>query len=186
LWPKGNCWYGGGIFEDNERIFLNHQPDEAEPHPKHQPEGLNVVANPDARGEDDPIYSLRLTRDGWKLTKEWVFHYKSGGFVTEQPEERVLCNPKEKYLELVMRRSLSGFCYREEYEVLNTKLGRRTPLMNAECASWDQRGRLALLSQGKLYIGRLDEDNELRQEELRDFNNQKPQEIDSPAWAKRW
>src|SRR5215208_5768777 len=35
LWAKGDCWHGGGLFQDNKTVFLNHKPEAAIPHPKH-------------------------------------------------------------------------------------------------------------------------------------------------------
>src|SRR5215469_14197390 len=71
LWPKGNCWWGGGLFQDNYTLLLNHRSHEAVPHPGHVPTRIRVVPNPEAAGEDDPLYSDRLERDGWRLQQEW-------------------------------------------------------------------------------------------------------------------
>jgi len=163
-------------------VFLNHKPEQAQLHPKHQPKRLTVVPNPNATGEDEPLYSMRLTRDGWDLVEEWKVEHEFGsGFMTEQPEVRLLHHPKGRHWQLMMRKILRGYKYWEEYEILNTKTGDQIPLINVECANWDQGGRLVLLTQGKL-----DENNELKQKELVDFNNQKPAQIDSPVWAKCW
>src|SRR5688572_26912527 len=72
LWPKGNCWHGGGLFLGKRRLLLNHRPEVALPHPNHEPaHHLDVVPNPLAQGEDEPMYAQRLTRDGWKIIQEW-------------------------------------------------------------------------------------------------------------------
>jgi hypothetical protein len=52
LWPKGDCWHGGGLFEDGKTVLLNHKPQVAKPHEKHKPRGLRVIPNPNAHGED--------------------------------------------------------------------------------------------------------------------------------------
>src|SRR5580704_3852137 len=39
LWPKGDCWHGGGLFEGPHDLFLNHRPEAAVPPPKHLPKG---------------------------------------------------------------------------------------------------------------------------------------------------
>ena len=72
LWPKGDCWHGGGLFQDNNTVILNHKPDVAKPHPNHVPHGLQVILKNHVHGEDDPLYSERLQRDGWDLKQEWV------------------------------------------------------------------------------------------------------------------
>jgi hypothetical protein len=78
LWPKGDCWHGGGLFETNARVWLNHHPAAAVPHPDHVPQGLEVVPNPDACGEDDPVHFRRLERDGWVMRQEWQGHHDEG------------------------------------------------------------------------------------------------------------
>jgi len=56
LWPKGDCWNGGGLFETNSRLWLNHHGG-SRPHPEHRPRGLEVrggklfVAEPGAGGD---------------------------------------------------------------------------------------------------------------------------------------
>ena len=57
LWPKGDCWHGGGSFKNSTIVLLNHKPNVARAHPKHKPHGLLVIPNPTACGEDDPIFS---------------------------------------------------------------------------------------------------------------------------------
>lgn len=67
LWPKGDCWHGGGLFKNNSVVLLNHKPEVAKPHKEHKPHRLLVIPNKQAHGEDDPIFSQRLERDGWEL-----------------------------------------------------------------------------------------------------------------------
>lgn len=76
LWPKGDCWGGGGMFDDNEKgITLNHPsyqmsiaPDfKLPPNFKVRPQGEYSGG-----GEDNPIMSQRLERDGWKKTQEGI------------------------------------------------------------------------------------------------------------------
>ncbi|WP_051311727.1 hypothetical protein [Zooshikella ganghwensis] len=78
LWPKGDVWGGGGLFDaDDKGITLNHRPTEME-----LGENFKLPANFRVRphgersgwGEDDPIMSHRLIRDGWiKLQKgKWL------------------------------------------------------------------------------------------------------------------
>jgi hypothetical protein len=75
LWPKGDCWHGGGLFTTNRDVFLNHRPDAAEPHPKHFPTGVRVRSSPDATGEDDGVLVPRMVRDGRKFLQNLEFDY---------------------------------------------------------------------------------------------------------------
>jgi len=80
LWPKGDCWHGGGLFETNRRLWLNHRPAAAKPHPDHLPRRLEVVPNPHAYGEDAPVLFRRLERDGWREIKSMEGCYPRSGF----------------------------------------------------------------------------------------------------------
>jgi len=69
LWPKGDAWGGGGLFEaDSKGITLNHRSSEMR-----LAEGFSLPSNFRVRphgkdsggGEDEPILSDRYIRDGW-------------------------------------------------------------------------------------------------------------------------
>lgn len=75
LWPKGDCWHGGGLFTTGRDVFLNHRPDASDPHPKHLPVGVRVRSNPDASGEDDGVLIPRMERDGWRFLQNLRYDY---------------------------------------------------------------------------------------------------------------
>ncbi|MBZ0282652.1 MAG: hypothetical protein K8L97_18065 [Anaerolineae bacterium] len=52
-------------------------------------------------------------------------------------------------------------------------------------ADFDQRGRLVLAREGKLFSASLKND-ELIYHELADFNNHRPERMEAPDWAKKW
>jgi len=70
LWPKGDCWGGGGLFENAQDLQLNHLPRDIKRLAPgfHIPSRLRVttLGQYSGRGEDDPISWLRKTRDGWR------------------------------------------------------------------------------------------------------------------------
>ena len=71
IWTKGNCWGGGGLFFSNDRLMINDFPEDIKLAPEFSmPSWLAVGSCGEwsGRGEDDPIWSCRLARDGWKLT----------------------------------------------------------------------------------------------------------------------
>jgi hypothetical protein len=186
LWPKGDCWHGGGLFENDLAVFLNHHPDQATPHPNHLPGRLKVTPNPLARGENEPLYSQRLVRDGWQLEQKWQVEFKYPvGFITHQPEVWLLPNPKQPQLKLQMTKLLSGRCYWEEYVLVDKQTKVKHVLPGDECALWDQRGRLVYAHQGKLWRV-ITHFPELQVQEIADFNGHQPEQIQSPAGAKRW
>ncbi|MCL4267397.1 MAG: hypothetical protein KJ069_29740 [Anaerolineae bacterium] len=188
LWPKGDCWHGGGHLRDNKTVMVNHRPEIMRSRPKHlPPRWMNIVANPEASGEDEPIYSRRLTRDGWRVVQDWQIEYTKSrqGFVTHQPEIRIIQHP-DRSLDLSMKRYLNGFRYYEMYALSDRKTGATVNLDNAECAQWDHQGRLAFTGSGKLHVGYLTEGAKLVTKEIADFNHQEPEEVESPSWAKKW
>lgn len=75
LWPKGDCWGGGGLFEGGA-LKLNHgsgvagentlKLDPAFRLPAHL--SMQPLSMPLGQGEDDPLRVLRMERDGW----QWI------------------------------------------------------------------------------------------------------------------
>lgn len=114
LWPKGDCWHGGGMFETDRRVWLNHRPAAAIPHPNHKPQGPKVVDNPQAHGEDDPVLWPRLDRDGWSCKQAWKVGRAGYGFVTEQPMIFHKACPN-RALTLVMNISIVEFAHHFDF-----------------------------------------------------------------------
>lgn len=151
LWPKGDCWWGGGMFTAKRALLLNHRPDEARPHPKHPAPGLKVEPNPEARGEDDPLYSRRLDRDGWQITQEWDVAWDPSRFAfhTRQPEIRARQHTHFPFA-ITMERRLEGLRYSETF-ALTGDITRPAP-EQTEWMDWDSRGRVFALSRGRLLV----------------------------------
>jgi hypothetical protein len=182
LWPLGDTWFGGGLFEDEKTVRLNHPEYRAECHPKHPPVGLRVVADP-MYFWDRTVLSERLARDGWNLLTR--VKTKIAGRHPQKWEK-----PDTK-----LRRSLflldlnDGLDRRRpfHYVVIYRKTEAEIATFEADWADWDQRGRLAYTSQGKLW--RVDFPPRGRPAEVRevaDFNALRPDPQPSPAWARLW
>ncbi|HET7584954.1 MAG TPA: hypothetical protein VFK13_08605 [Gemmatimonadaceae bacterium] len=187
LWPKGNCWWGGGLFLSNRRVLLNHRPREASFHPNHKPPAtLRVDPNPDASGEDDPLYSTRLTRDGWVVTQEWERQRPTSwkeGFRTITPERRERVHPSG-HITLRMERSFSGYRYRERFEILSA---RGAPdLTGVDWADWDRGGRLVFLRHSAVWVARVNGDSIEPPTQLIDLTDDKPTTREAPPSAHKW
>lgn len=68
LWPKGDCWGGGGLFESNLHLRLNHQASRtklADGFVLPRRFRVTPFGAYSGRGEDDPILGARMSRDGW-------------------------------------------------------------------------------------------------------------------------
>ena len=72
LWPKGDAWGGGALFQDDRTLLLNHFAGAgmrlAEGFTT--PDGFEVkpLGEHSGGGEDEPILTTRLERDGWVVT----------------------------------------------------------------------------------------------------------------------
>jgi len=190
LWPKGDCWHGGGLFESDRKVWLNHKPEVAIPHPEHMPpKGLRVQPNPDAHGEDGPVWNRRMQRDGWVLIQEGVFPFTfKKGWKTERPEIWERDRPTDG---IKLRRTLeridfevAGGPYIESF-VLALKDGSESPLKGANWADWDQKGRLVFARDGRLFMSKVSTESIL-EVQLINLNRNKPEPIETPDWAKRW
>jgi hypothetical protein len=187
LWPKGDCWHGGGLFSDNKTVVLNHRPDAAAPHPSHKPKPLRVILKKNVSGEDDPLFAERLERDGWRLEQEWKVENRGHPqmFVTTQSEVRIKSRPGG--LESIrLTRSIHGLDYAEEFTLLGPGRSFSVALDGASWADWDQQGRLVFAAGGKVMTGELRHDGSFVQRSLLDLNSSRPSPVTTPGWAARW
>ncbi|MGA2219394.1 MAG: hypothetical protein ABSG51_14985 [Terracidiphilus sp.] len=186
LWPKGDCWHGGGLFQDNKTLILNHKPDVAKPHPNHVPHVLQVILKNNVCGEDDPLYSERLQRDGWVLKQEWVVEYRGYplGYTTHQPQIREKHNLDGSML-IRLTRSIENLDYAEEFAVSNGNDSGFIQLERASWVDWDRRGRLVFARDGRIFEGQVGDGMLLNSRELVDLNSATPAPVRSPDWASR-
>jgi len=180
LWPKGDCWHGGGLFRGPHDVFLNHRPADAKSHPLHPPKGLRVMPNPQACGEDDPIRIPRMERDGWQF-KQWL-DYDYYGHRTLNP---VIMEKPNGEGDLKLRVEI----YQEPEEQwvcsIVTKKGKEFEIGLGTWADFDQGGRLVFASGGKLFSAFL-KSGEMVMDQLADFNASKPRALKAPKWATQW
>jgi hypothetical protein len=170
-------------------VWLNHKPEVAKPHPNHKPNGLRVIPNPEAYGEDEPVWCRRMARDGWSLIQEGAYPFSlRRGWKTERPEiwERLSQDGAT-----ILRRRLDAICFEKlggpyvESFWLILDSGMEMPLPRAQWADWDQSGRLIFARDGKLYSGAL-EGARIVEHELVDLNSNTPTNVEPPEWATRW
>jgi hypothetical protein len=176
LWPKGDCWHGGGLFETNRTVWLNHRPDAAKPHPKHNPKGFKIIPNPEAYGEDGPVYGRKIIRDGWIRARQGSFVGSPKGLKTDRSE---IWEKPNKNNSAVLTMELAGVNFKklgspyvERFALV--KDNNTVPLGEADWADWDQRDRLVLARDGKLFAANI-KDGQLSLSELADFNASSPE-----------
>lgn len=203
LWVKGDGWGGGGLFESEYTLLLNHRPDTAEmvlaedfKTPKDfkvRPFGLRS-----GWGEDDPIYDERLKREGWILSqgkvaqedfnaKTWIIYdppiiyRKNIGKDVIYTLEMKITGFKEK----------DGPWYVLEYGVSNSKTNEYINLGRADWADWDKNNDLLYSVDGKLFRLKPDKKQKFqynleKSKEIADFSNLAFEEKITPDWAKKW
>jgi hypothetical protein len=187
LWPKGDSWWGGGAFADNRTLLLNHRPHEAEPHPEHRPRGLRVVPDPDACGEDDPLYGRRLERDGWRLHQAWEGSLGSyrAGWVTAAPEIRSRGH-RAHDLRLRFERWRRGRRHFHLFAVLAPNGEELLELGEVDWADWDHAGRLIVLRGGAVHAAPVDGARIGDLRTLVDLTADVPEPRAPPEWARSW
>jgi hypothetical protein len=190
LWPKGDCWNGGGWFVDNSRIRLNH-PVGAGLHPDFHPGPIKIVGFGEFKGEDDSVWRMVLSRDGWTMTAEGNSSERRGreGYIFDPPEQWRKPHPKRPSLKLEMSIVAVGRrnspWYQIRYRLLDST-GSVFDLGLADWADWDHRGHLVFSKSGCLFRQSLPISSSNHPIRIADFNDRKFEEVRSPGHARRW
>lgn len=189
LWPKGDCWAGGGLFETSTNLWLNHGKWEAKPHRDHQPKGFTVEHNPRAGGEDYPVWSRRMARDNWSRVQKGSYPYtRDGGWRTERPEIWERIGPdgqtRLRYQHDAIDFDVPGGQYIESFTLLRAGLPDLS-IEGARWAEWDQAGRLVFVREGNIFAAELNGET-LSETLLIDLNPNKPHRMKAPEWATNW
>jgi hypothetical protein len=157
LWPKGDGWGGGGHFAARDRIHLNHREAEMKLGPGFElPPWLTVTQLPEGKGwgEDDPVWSMRLERDGWLCTHPGgAIKEDFGGeiWITYNPpvvrEKRHPLHPETYALRMIHRgvKQQNGPWYVMDHELVADHGG--GIIEGSLWADWDPSGDL-LYAQG--------------------------------------
>lgn len=200
LWPKGDCWGGGGQFFSDTRLLLNHQQDEMTLASGFStPSWFSIAPCGDwsGRGEDDPIWSSRLARDGWSLVSSPERTKDDHGaeiWIEFDPpirwERAHPLWPRKYTLEMSILgiKERNGRWYRIEHRVRGEK-GYIGAIGRSEWAEWSNDGDLLFAQSGCLYrlrpvkgrFGAIEET-----EQIADFNDLQFQRVEPPEKAQSW
>ena len=202
LWPKGDCWGGGGLFQKERKISLNHGA-----HQMTLADGFAVPSRVTVQqlgkhsggGEDDPILSMRLERDGWKLLQysDGVVHDLEDYMFVEFNPVLVWAKkhvPSRGRYELQMHilglHEREGPWYIIDHFVKDTKTGTTLELGRTDWADWCHSGDLLFANKGRLFrLGFSSEGalNDLADAKLViDLNGRAFTELEAPFEAKQW
>lgn len=200
LWPKGNCWGGGGQFASNARLMLNHMSHEMNLAPDFSvPKWLSIgqCGEWSGGGEDEPIWSSRLQRDGWKLTaypEKTKDDYGAKVWIEYDPPivwEKAHPLWPDRY---ILRMSILGIKERDgnwyivEHSVIGEN-GQTDEIGRSEWADWSRDGDLLFAQSGCLYrlrpskrrFGPIEDS-----EQIADFNNLGFERVEPPARVQSW
>lgn len=154
LWPKGDGWGGGGLFETRRRVALNHRPPEmALADGFRLPKSLTVhpLGQHSGWGEDDPIWSMRLEREGWVQTsagKPVKIDPTANVWVQFEPpntwEKRHPSGAHTLQMNISGIKERNGRWYRTEYRVGGAHF-------IADWADWSPKGELLFARDFSLY-----------------------------------
>ena len=163
LWPKGDAWGGGGLFEDERSILLNHGS-----HHRQLADGfriprtiaVNPLGNYSGRGEDDPIWSIRLERDGWLLKRKGKYRENKGTprIWIEYIEKELRVKHQGAWtLEMLFAgiREVDGPWYVMEYRVVDQQGNVALDLGRTDWADWSRDGDLLFAKDGCLFRARM-------------------------------
>lgn len=202
MWPKGDCWGGGGLFESERKIRVNHGE-----HKMALADGFKLPARIQVQtlgrrsggGEDEPIMHLRLTRDGWKLlpTGEGLQHsLGAAGWIEFNPAlvwAKKHARSRGRYelqMHILGLHERDGPWYVIDHVVQDKKNGSTLKLERTDWADWCHSGDLLFAKQGRLFrlgFSGAGELNELTSAKLViDLNDRVFTELEAPYEAKQW
>lgn len=203
LWPKGDAWGGGGLFENENKILLNHRAEEMK-----LAEGFSLPKDVQIEpfgarpgwGEDNPILDARLSRDGWRNieeAKEAVKHSLGASIWMEfnPPEVWAKPHPKlgarhELQMQIQGLHQRDGPWYVIEHFISDRSNASTVSLGKTSWADWCPSGDLLFAKEGKLFrLGHSADGalNELeRAKTLIDLSYRSFKNVKSPTEAKEW
>jgi hypothetical protein len=161
LWPKGDAWGGGGLFKNQRELLLNHAANQRKLADGFSiPQTFEIGALPRAgSGEDGPIASVRLQREGWSLvqTARAVTRSKKGlSYKFEPPEIWAKPCPNAR-VRRVLRMCTDGIYerggpwYVRRFELQGGPHDPLVDLGRADWGDWDASGDLLLARDGKIH-----------------------------------
>ncbi len=173
LYPKGDCWEGGGLFTSNETFWLSgchdvrfQSPDVA----------IDASFRPDAfyGGEGLTTYFARLQRDGWTLRSHDRF---AGLTVFDKPAGEGWMLRKSAFADISPPRGKG--VYWDAHELVHEETGTVHAYPDWEWAELD-RGRLVWTEHGILRTGTLKGRSLVDIRTIRDFNGMQFERITAP------
>ena len=178
-WVVGGTYCAGGFFPDRRALWLPFAP--GPPDEGSVPPWLEVGTDPagyvdrTTNWPERTVWFNRLLRGGWRRVEG----------ATPETWERPAPGG-EATLAMTLRSEADFAAYGGphvvEYAIRSGPTGEVVSIGQATWADWDQRGRLIVARDGRLW--HREGTGALR--EIADFNPQRPEPAPAPAWALEW
>jgi hypothetical protein len=178
IFPKGDCWHGGGLWTGNETYWLN----DGYGHSVLR-DARSFRRDPDGQpsesfgGECLGVYYPRLMRDGWALIERVKFAKCKKKDVFEKPIGKGWVLRKLAHAEV--DHPAGKGCYWDEHELVAPGSGSSIACPTWEWAELDGR-RLVWAAGGKLYCAQVSKDGLTGETELFDFNGMSFRALKAP------
>lgn len=159
MWPKGDAWGGGGLFPNERTIALNHCKEQmglAEGFRLPKSMHVEQCGTHPGRGENDPIWSMRLLRDGWTMKETprgW--ENKKGSKIWQEFSSPWIWTKSRGTWTLEM--SILGIFERDgpwyviEHRITGPTGRTAVSLGRSDWADWSHSGELLFARDGRLY-----------------------------------
>ncbi len=178
LFPKSDCWHGGGLFTGKRSYWLNdgyghtvlRDTSEIQRDLNFSPDGYYG-------GECLGIYYPRLLRDGWKFAEPVSDAKRKNLSIFEKPVHRGWILRKIAHAQTGA--PVGKGCYWDEHELLHPATGQQIKYPDWEWAEVDGK-RLIWAENGKLFAGRIGKEGLVDKAELFDFNEMTFESIEAP------
>lgn len=193
LWPKGDCWNGGGWFVTDKKIRLNHGTLQTSLHPDFQLGPIKVVGLAECGGEDDTVWDVVRQRDGWQLIEAGkVVEQKKpwNGWRYDTPEHWGKRHPNK--VDLALHMEILGVANRESpwYRIRYTIRKSQDVISDlgiCDWADWDHhRADLLYAKNGSLFRQPIELKGALAPVHLVDLNSFKFNDVIAPDSARQW
>jgi hypothetical protein len=178
IFPKGDCWNGGGLFTGKNSFWLNDGCGHSTLRTaKALKRDLKFQPADYFGGECPGVYYPRLLRDGWKLLEQVNFAKWKDFHVFEKPLDHGWVLRKIAHSEVGAPPGKG--CYWDEHELWHSSSDERIKYRDWEWAEVDRK-RFVWAERGKLFSGRIGKHGLVDEAELFDFNDMSFERIEAP------
>ena len=183
LWPVGDTWGGHTAFMDDGAF---HAGTLRANHPDHPPGPLRVVPHSYLNLDDPFLWSFPWASTGWEpiplpahIKKTTYFDPRLAAWrktVGSLCLQRTVEPGEERF---PSRR-------RSHYTIFKRDASTEIARFESHWADFDQRGRLVATVGGRILEGKIDRHHGVRWRQIAAFQDEKPERMEAPEWARRW